>query len=309
MARYRRYRSWRYRGGSSPRATKFSALHNLLGGAVSDIKSAFLAFDDEAIDNLFADYGVIHGKSAERYARKAYPNWRSGTTKLSGQTMERLVELVPPYLEPEQRHNILLKVLERHKRLPENLSIRVDIKDSEEGFRQLDEALAKLDPTDPLAYLPEKVMQAAKWLYDDDITAARAMLAEAVKHETDLIRANAVKEIALLKRTISSGQIKSAQYDVHTPTGRLEVTAYSKSKCFVATVCYGEHAPQTQRLRQWRDHTLLRHRLGRNFVVWYYAHGAQLADTIERHPFLIPICKKVVGLIVKLASIQRTTHS
>lgn len=307
MGRYRRYRSWRYRGGSSTRATKFTALQSLFGGAVADIRAAFLALEDEAIDNLFADYGVAHGANAERYARKAFPNWRDGTTKLSGQTMERLIELVPPYLEPEQRHDILLKVLAKHKPQPEYRSIQIDIKDSAAGFRQLDEALAQLDSNDPLAYLPERVMEAGKWLYDDDITAARAMLAEAVKHETDLIRANAIREIALLKRTIASGQVKSAQYNVDTPSTRLTVTAYNKSKCFVATVCYGETAPQTQLLRQWRDQTLLKHRLGRDFVVWYYTHGEQLADTIERHPYLKPICKKVVDLFVKLVSIKRPT--
>ncbi|WP_394245041.1 CFI-box-CTERM domain-containing protein [Halopseudomonas laoshanensis] len=298
MARYRRYRSWRYRSSYTP-ATKFTALQSLLGGAVSEIQTAFLALEADAIDNLFSDYGAIHGDSAERYARKAYPKWRSGATKLSGKTMERLVVLVPPYLEPEQRHTILLKILDKHKRQPEHLSIRIDIKNSEEGFRELDQAMAKLESTDPLAYLPEKVMEAAKWLYDDDITAARAMLAEAVKHETDLIRANAIREIALLKKTISSGQVKSANYSVTTPTSRLAVTAYSKSKCFVATVCYGEDAIETQVLRQWRDDYLMQHRFGRDFVVWYYTHGEAMANTLERLPVLKTACKKVVGLFVK----------
>jgi hypothetical protein len=57
---------------------------------------------------------------------------------------------------------------------------------------------------DVLVHVPEKVMQAASWLYDYDITAARAMLAEAEREENDIILASATREVALLKITIQS---------------------------------------------------------------------------------------------------------
>lgn len=209
MARYRRrYKSWRGRGYNS-KPTKYDALSALLGGAVADIGKAFLTLEEDALDSLMSDYGSIHGDAAERYARKTYPNWRSGSTKLSGQTLERLVELIQPYLEPEQRHDILLKVLSKHKRSGTHQTIRVNIKEPADGCRQIDTALENLQSEDPLAFIPEHLMEAAKWLYDDDMTAARAMIAEATRAETDILRATATKEIGLLKRTISSGQVKS----------------------------------------------------------------------------------------------------
>src|SRR5690606_33282474 len=126
MARYRRsYRSWRGRSyGSKP--TKYDALRSLFGDAVADMRGAFLALEEDALDSLMSDYGAIHGEAAERYARKTFPSWKSGSTKLSGQTLERLVELIQPYLEPEQRHSILIKVLDKHKRSGTHRTIRVN---------------------------------------------------------------------------------------------------------------------------------------------------------------------------------------
>jgi hypothetical protein len=148
MARYhRRYRSWRGRSYRS-QPTKYQALYALFGDAVSDIRSAFLALEDDALDSLLSDYGSIHGESAARYSRKTYPSWRSGSTNLSGQTLERLVELVQPYLGAKQRHDILLKVLHKHKPRPTSQSIRVNITEPAEGFQMIDDAIRKLRAED-----------------------------------------------------------------------------------------------------------------------------------------------------------------
>lgn len=300
MARYRRrYRSWRGRGYSS-KPTKYDALTGLFGEAVSDMRKAFLILAEDALDSLMSDYGSIHGDSAERYARNTYPRWKSGATKLSGQTLERLIELIQPYLSAEERHDILLKVLSKHKRSGANQSIRVNIKEPKEGFRQIDDALEKLRSEDPLAFIPEHVMEAATWLYDDDMTAARAMLAEATRAETDLLRANAIKEVSLLKRTISSGQVKSANYSVQTPISTLSVVAYTPSNCFVATVCFGVDAPETNALRRWRDNYLIHIPAGRNFIVWYYTHGETIANVIQKYKPLKAACKLFVGAIAGL---------
>jgi hypothetical protein len=94
------------------------------------------------------------------------------------------------------------------------------------GWAELDAMLASMQHYDLLAYLPERVMKAANWLYANDITAARAMLAEAEGKENDIIRASATREIALLKRTVQSGQVKSGSYSVQTPAGTLSVELY-----------------------------------------------------------------------------------
>lgn len=284
--------------------SKYSILADLFGSAVKEIREEFENLDEDALDELFSDYGAIHGDAAERYARKTYPSWASGETKLSGQTMERLVELVPPYLSSKQRFSILQSVLKLHKKSGGFRTIKINVKEPGQGFVELQNALASMSHNDILAHLPKQVMKAASWLYDDDITAARAMLAEAERLENDLIRSSAAREIELLRRTIATGQVKAAHYSVEMPAGKLNVVAYSPSKCFVATVCFGQSAPETAALRLWRDQYLIERNWGRQFIVWYYNNGERFADLASRLPALKMLAKVCIKGIVKAVERQ-----
>jgi hypothetical protein len=228
--RKRTYRNWRGRTSWNQRSSsKYSELRQLFGDAVGEIRTAFLRLDPEALDELLSDYGVAHGASAEQYARKTLPSWQSGSVGLSGQTMERLVELVPPYLEGTQRIEIVKKVLLRHKPQTPTVRVRIDATAPAKGFADLEAALTSLNSQDVLAYMPEYVMKAAAWLYDDDVTAARAMLAEVKNAENKLTKATAEKELGLLRRAIMSKQIKSASYTAQLPAGAVSVVVFEPS--------------------------------------------------------------------------------
>lgn len=295
-----RYRSWRSRGwGGSSAPSKYSVLTGLFGSAVGEIRHAFENLKPDALDELFSDYGAIHGDSAERYARKTFPSWKSGATTLSGQTMERFVELVPPYLAPEQRFSILQAVLKYHKKSGAKNIIKINVKEPAQGFAELQQALASMSHDDILAHLPENVMKAASWLYDDDITATRAMLAEAERLENDMIRSKATREIELLRRTISTGQVQAASYSVEMPAGKLSVVAFTPSKCFVATVCFGENATETATLRTWRDQYLIEQEWGRKFIVWYYTNGEKFAEIASCSPALKGVVKACISIFAK----------
>lgn len=221
------YRSWRSR---IYQPTKFDALSNLFGGAVASIQQAFLALNDEALDELFSDYGSFYGDAAEKYARKTFYKWESRETKLSGQTMERLVALVPPYLSAEERFGLLQEVLNKHRPSASAMpfrKIQINSKESAIGFAELDSVLATMIQEDVLAHIPEKVMDAAKWLYDDDITVARAMLAQSESKKNEIIKNSAAKEIALLRRAVGAGQVKQATYNVEMPAGKLSVMVFT----------------------------------------------------------------------------------
>ena len=143
--------------------------------------------------------------------------------------MERLIELVPPYLSPDQRFSILQSVLKHHKKTGTTRTIRINVREPALGYSELQQALASMSHDDLLAHLPENVMKAASWLYNNDITAARAMLAQAERRENDLIQSKSAREIELLMRTISAKQVKTASYSVEMPAGRLYVVVYTPS--------------------------------------------------------------------------------
>lgn len=228
--RRRTYRSWR---GRSYQPSRFSELSRMFGGAVGGIRLAFLNLDDDALEGLFEDYGSIYGDSAGRYAKQTYPQWKSGATKLSGQTMERLVALVPPYLDPSQRFSLLEDVVKRHQSTGHSKPYKTVEVNSElpaAGFAEIEQALSQMRQEDDLAHIPPQVLDAAKWLFDDDITAARALLAEAESKKNEIIKATATKELALLRRTVEAGQVKQASYSVEMPAGRLSVRVVTPKK-------------------------------------------------------------------------------
>lgn len=237
--RRRSYRSWRSRGyGRSKAPSKYTSLFRKFGSVVSEIRSAFLALEEDALDELLKDYGAIHGASAESYARKTFPAWKSGRTNLSGQTLERLVELVPPYLSTQQRMELVKLLAKQHEPRfsRQHRAVSINIEAPGAAFGEIDQALRELETTDLLAHIPADVMEAASWLYDDDVTAARAVLAESKRIENEVMKQSARREIELLKRTICNGQVKTANYTVELPAGTLSVHAFTPKKGLLASI-------------------------------------------------------------------------
>jgi hypothetical protein len=70
--------------------------------------------------------------------------------------------------------------------------------------------------------------------------------------------------------------------------------------CFVATVAFGEGAPQLAVLRRWRDTSLLHHAPGRRFVRWYYRHGPALAVRVQARPWLRAATRAALDSVVTL---------
>lgn len=70
--------------------------------------------------------------------------------------------------------------------------------------------------------------------------------------------------------------------------------------CFVATVAFGELAPETQALRAFRDRVLLRSRAGRAFVSAYYVHGPGLAEQVGRSSKLKALTRRTLRAMVPI---------
>lgn len=294
------YRSYRYRSWGSSPPSKYTKLKRLFGTAVGEIKTQFFDLDQSALDELLSDYGEMYGKSAEDYARRTMPNWISGSTKLSGQTMERLIELVPPYLSARQRLSLLKLILDHNKKSPPTKTIKVNLKEPEVGLAEIDEAMTRLAVNQDFANLPSSVMDAASWLCDDDVTVARALVTDVARIETESLKVSAKREIDLLKRTLRSGQIKAASYTVQTPGGNINIIAYTPSLCFVATKCFGSTDQRTEILRSLRDNCLVNFANGRRFLVWYYNNGEQISKNLEKHPTAMVITKVALTIFTLL---------
>jgi hypothetical protein len=301
--RYGRRRSTRRvrpRAERRSAVSKYTQLQRLFGSAIDRIRDCFLQLDDDSVDELLDDYGVLYGEPAERYARETLPAWRAGARKLSGATLERLVELVPPYLTPHQRFGLLEDVVHKHKaHYRPTRTIRLDIDNLGNALETLQATLIAPASHPPLANIPDHVMQAATWLYDDDMTAARGVLAEVYRREHALIREQARKELRLVQDALQAKGTTAATYTVNLPEETLNIIAYRKSACFIAQVCCGPHAPETIVLKAWRDEVLVNCGIGRKFVIGYYTYAPFVAGTLQDRPFAM----RCMRMLLRLASL------
>lgn len=73
----------------------------------------------------------------------------------------------------------------------------------------------------------------------------------------------------------------------------------SGGPCFVATVAFGEGAPELDVLRRFRDRVLLPRASGRRFVAAYYRHGPALAQVVLRRRWLRAATRVALSLVVQ----------
>lgn len=65
----------------------------------------------------------------------------------------------------------------------------------------------------------------------------------------------------------------------------------AKKWCFVATMAFGQDAPETATLRRFRDTVLRRSFAGRMMVRLYYRVSPALCDRIGRYPIAVGACR------------------
>jgi len=74
--------------------------------------------------------------------------------------------------------------------------------------------------------------------------------------------------------------------------------------CFIATACYGIESEEVKILRQWRDDTLLKNQLGKQFVNVYYTISPPIVNFISDKPFLKRVVKLGLSPITKIAKLS-----
>jgi len=74
--------------------------------------------------------------------------------------------------------------------------------------------------------------------------------------------------------------------------------------CFLATVAYGEHAPQLRAFRSFRDEVLRPTALGAWAVRRYYRHGPWLARWVQRVPGARGACRRVLDRIHRAIEVK-----
>ncbi len=235
MARYYG-RRWSGRNWGSYHVSQRQQLTNMFAGIDKDIQKIFFALNAQSLDTLFRKYGQLHGKSAEKYARKTFANWESGQTELSGQTAERLLNLIPPYL-PQNIKYELIKKLRNHYLQKQQRHISTTHKNWKDDVIP---AVNELINVSSDFKLPDTLIQRAAWLSNGDVDAANRILAS-LELEEAKVRANYLgvefKRIQSLVDHIPHTQ--SIRHSIELPQGNINVVIEQEKQTFMQSIFGG----------------------------------------------------------------------
>ncbi|MCE5341699.1 MAG: hypothetical protein LLF92_11340 [Planctomycetaceae bacterium] len=153
-------------------------LTHLFGGVDKDIEEIFFNLSLYELGKLFAKYERKYGQGPAQYAIKTYWSWKEGRVTLSGQTAERLIELLPYYLSKEQRFELIKKLRKRY--LKKN-TLYIDA--TPESWREkVLPAIDKIIKDAGSVKYPDNLIKRATWLSCGDMEAVHRLL-EAVEKE------------------------------------------------------------------------------------------------------------------------------
>ena len=240
-----RYRGYRRRHWGSYHVSQREQVTKTFGGIDKDIQKIFFSLSQNSIEGLFKKYGKAHGSSAESYARKTYPKWKNGQTKLSGQTAERLISLIPPYLSEEVRFE-LIKKLRSHYLPKRNESVSTT---PEEWKVDLIPVIEKFLKVSNNFEMPQEVKKKAAWLASGDTDAANKILSSLELEETK-IRANYLKiEFQRIQSLVQNlPNAESVNHMIELPQGTICVLIEQPKKSIITKLLGDKSVKKTGQL-------------------------------------------------------------
>ena len=221
MSWRRRRRRWTGSDWAAYHTSNRNYLSSLVGGIDEDIRRAFFNLSPVDLESLFTRYGDQFGHGAERYSRRTYEEWRAGRTQMSGETLGRLLDLVPDYLSTATKVHLVSRIRDRYLP-PLQVSLVTSVQDWREDTQQAIKAI--LDHTRSQS-LPEPVTSRLTWLSRGDAVAARELVATAEEQESrqrlTYLEAEFRRIEALLARLPRAPELT---HTIELPRGRIELT-------------------------------------------------------------------------------------
>ena len=231
------YQNWNRRYWGSYHVSQRQQLSSLFAGIDKDIQKLFFSLDQKSVSTLLRKYGALYGDPAEKYARKTYAKWKSGETKLSGQTAQRLLNLIPPFLPADARYDLVKKLRKHHLRTKP-----ITIMTSRSNWRDdVIPAFERLLKVSDQFVIPDSLISKAAWLADGDIDNANRMLA-AIELDEAKIRAHYLaREFQQIESLVANCNHRQAiQHVIELPQGTITVCIQEEKQSFIERLLGGE---------------------------------------------------------------------
>jgi hypothetical protein len=201
------------------------------GPIVRDIEEQFFNLTPQDFADLIKRYEQQYGRKAREYAEKTYLKWNSGPVRISGQTARRLINLVPRYIPTSTRFEIVRRLCEFHARRY-NYQVTIEIENPMPGLSQLDGYVNELLAVPMLKDLPQHILDDINWLNDDDVIAAREMLANLDRRLNETRVMYARQELARIHGLLSENKDMNGHYRMEFINGTINVRFERKPEPF-----------------------------------------------------------------------------
>jgi hypothetical protein len=144
-----------------------------VGGNDEDVKKYFFSLSARERRPIFDEYEKRYGRPAREYAERTVPDWRSGTTGMSGQTAIRLFNLLPPRM-PLTAKYVLIENLWAHFGPRSKKVLRVGL---DAPINMVVQAVSDhIDSTVANYKIPDNLEQRFSWLSAGDVQVKQQLL-------------------------------------------------------------------------------------------------------------------------------------
>lgn len=192
----------------------------MLGGFDYDVLEVFYNLPPAQLNRLFDIYGRRHGWKALSYARDTYLKWKNGRVTPSGQTVGRLLDILPLVIDFDAKCDLIRSLRARHRK-KESHNLTVTIADWRGAVVPLVTHVIKKAYT---ATLPEAVEKRLTWLSSGDAQAARAILAQAEAYQGALTVRLLEHEFAAIERVLETLKRSKVSHRITLPYGDINLT-------------------------------------------------------------------------------------
>lgn len=184
---YRRFRRpYRVKWGDlgpprlEPEGSKMTKSSYRYGSLVERVTRIFLSMDDDTKDRVLQTYREKYGDGAYAYAKRTIASWQTRHVEQVGQTVMRLLEVVPMFVDLETKFELARIMREETLRRVRRFNIHINI----EGDQSLSDAMASLKEIIDAQLglkLPPGVLESSAWLRKEDASYFEQMIVEAEK--------------------------------------------------------------------------------------------------------------------------------
>jgi hypothetical protein len=150
------------------------------GSLVDRVTRIFLSMDEDTRERVLQTYREKYGDGAYAYAKRTIASWKNRQVEQVGQTVMRLLEVVPMYVDLETKFELARIMREETLRRVRQFNVHITI----DGHASLDDAMAQLKEVidaQLTVQLPPGVLEASAWLRKEDAGFFERMIVESEK--------------------------------------------------------------------------------------------------------------------------------